>query len=118
MFILENYVNLHYNVISQKVYKFSIIYFVESRLIKGGGKKMSYFAKTRCPKCGLIKSHWLDGLGFYGEETTKCSCGYEYINISNCINQMLDDDEKTTPINRLAGFSTEEIEKEIERRKT
>lgn len=96
---------------------------------------MSSFAKTKCPKCGAIKSHHLGGWGFYGDETTICSCGYKYQNVENCIEDIPDRDAPPMPSsrnrldefstkdiehelqNRLAKFSTEELEEELKRRK-
>ena len=96
---------------------------------------MSPFAKTKCTKCGAIKSHHLGGWGFYGNETTICFCGCEYQNVENCIEDILDRDDppmsssknfldefSTGEIdyevrNRLAKFSTEELEEELRRRK-
>lgn len=80
---------------------------------------MSSFAKTKCPNCGAIKSHHLGGLGFYGNETTICSCGYKYQNVEKCIEDIPDRDDPPIPSlqSRLAKFSTEELKEELKRRK-
>lgn len=85
---------------------------------------MSSFAKTKCPKCGAIKSHHLGGWGFFGNETTNCTCGYTYENVPNCIENIPDRDDDppknpqvTTLHNRLSVFSTEELERELKRRR-
>lgn len=82
---------------------------------------MSSFAKTKCPNCGAIKSHHLGGLGFYGHEKTVCSCGYEYENVTNCIEDILDrDDPPQRRMNRrgrLDEFTTQELEEELRRRR-
>lgn len=82
---------------------------------------MSSFAKTKCPNCGAIKSHHLGGWGFFGNETTVCSCGYKYENVTNCIEDIPDrDDPSERRMNRqsnLAEFTTQELEEELRRRR-
>lgn len=91
---------------------------------------MSSFAKTKCPNCGAIKSHHLGGWGFYGNETTNCTCGYTYQNVPNCIEDILDRDDDPPVVShgiqnlsvatlqsRLSVFTTEELERELKRRR-
>lgn len=81
---------------------------------------MSYFADTKCPKCGKVQQHHLGGLGFFGHETTKCSyCGYEYKSIPNCMDMVLDRDDSPVQSSqsRFSMFTTEELERELMRRK-
>lgn len=91
---------------------------------------MSYFATTKCPKCGKEKQHHLGGLGFHGEEKTTCSyCGHTYSSVNNCLDMTPDRDlppsrskilasmSAQQSSNHLAGFSTEELEKELQRRR-
>lgn len=81
---------------------------------------MSYFANTKCPKCGKVQQHHLGGWGFFGQETTKCSyCGFEYESVPNCMDMVPDRDD--TPAqssqSRFSKFTTEELEEELRRRK-
>ena len=88
---------------------------------------MSSFAKTKCPRCGAVIQHHLGGYGWLAHgETTRCYCGFEYRNEENCIENIPDrDDDESIPSsrtqnelqNRLAKFSTEELEREMKRRK-
>ena len=66
---------------------------------------MSYFADTKCPKCGKVQQHHLGGLGFFGHETTKCSyCGCEYESIPNCMDMVLDRDDSTVQSSQSRGL--------------
>ena len=80
---------------------------------------MSSFAKTKCPRCGEIKSHHLGGWGFYGNETTICSCGFMYRNVGNCIEDIPDRNNPPMPKLKslLSKFSDEELEEELKRRR-
>lgn len=83
---------------------------------------MSYFADTKCPKCGKVTQHHLGGYGFYGsDKTTNCSfCGYTYESIPNCLGMIPDRDNPPvlTLQQRLSKFSTEELEEELRRRRS
>ncbi len=78
---------------------------------------MSYFATTRCPKCGKKQQLHLGGLRFYGNETTICSyCDSEYSSVFNCIDMNVTRDEPPVKSNHLANVSTEEFQKDLEKR--
>lgn len=78
---------------------------------------MSYFATTKCPKCGKTKQHHLGVLGFYTDENTICPyCGYTYPSVPNCLDINVDGDEPPVRANPLANVSTEELQKELKRR--
>lgn len=78
---------------------------------------MSYFATTKCPKCGKTKQHHLGGLGFYTAENTQCpSCGYTYPSVPNCLDMNVDRADPPVRPKPLANVSTEELQKELERR--
>ncbi len=79
---------------------------------------MRSFAKTKCPKCGRITLHHLGNYGFFGNEITTCSCGYQYRSIPNCIESEVSYPPQQKSSRRsLAQFTTKELERELKKRK-
>lgn len=79
---------------------------------------MIYFATTKCPKCGKIVQHYLEGPESYINPTTTCSyCDFAYVLIANCLDMNVVRDDPPIKSDSLAGFSTAELERELQGRK-
>ena len=84
---------------------------------------MIYFADTKCPMCGTVTKLQLGAYGFFGNETTICpSCKNKYDSVLNCISMLVPDDYsslmKSSRLDRLLKFTTQELEEELQRRRS